>query len=80
MPKIEQVNKKLIKEIKDRRSVTIKVEKVEQEAEVDEMWSYVGRKENQRWLWHAIDHKIGKVLAYTLRSHKDEVLVKLKEL
>jgi hypothetical protein len=26
------------------------------EAEVDEMWSYVGNKGEQRWLWHAIDH------------------------
>ena len=29
------------------------------------MWSYVGRKSQERWLWHAIDHKTGKVLAYT---------------
>jgi insertion element IS1 protein InsB len=32
-------------------------------AEVDEMWSVVGKKEDQRWLWHAIDHRTGKVLA-----------------
>jgi transposase-like protein len=25
------------------------------EAEVDEMWSYVGKKTAPRWLWHAID-------------------------
>jgi insertion element IS1 protein InsB len=24
------------------------------EAEVDEMWSFVGKKQDQRWLWHAI--------------------------
>jgi InsA C-terminal domain/IS1 transposase len=24
------------------------------EAEMDEMWSFVGNKGNQRWLWHAI--------------------------
>jgi insertion element IS1 protein InsB len=23
-------------------------------AEVDEMWSFVGSKRQQRWLWHAI--------------------------
>lgn len=34
------------------------------EAEVDEMWSYVKRKTEPRWLWHAIDHRSGKVLAY----------------
>jgi len=33
------------------------------DAEVDAMWSYVGQKNAQRWLWHAIDHHTGKVLA-----------------
>jgi len=33
-------------------------------AEVDEMWSFVGKKKEPRWLWHAIDHQTGKVLAY----------------
>ena len=33
------------------------------EAEVDEMWSFVGNKGNPRWLWHAIDHHTGAVLA-----------------
>ena len=33
------------------------------EAEMDEMWSFVGNKDNPRWLWHAIDHHTGKVLA-----------------
>lgn len=44
------------------------------------MWSFVGNKCNQRWLWHAIDHKTGEVLAYTFGDHKDEVFLKLKEL
>ena len=30
-------------------------------SELDEMWSYVTRKSNPRWLWHAIDHHTGKV-------------------
>jgi insertion element IS1 protein InsB len=33
------------------------------EAEVDEMWSFVEKKTPQRWLWHAIDHRTGVVLA-----------------
>src|SRR6266436_4447226 len=32
------------------------------EAEIDEMWSFVGNKGNPRWLWHAIDHHTGAVL------------------
>ena len=51
-----------------------------EDAEIDEMWSFVGKKENQRWLWHAIDHKTGKVLVYVFGRRKDEVFKKLKKL
>lgn len=50
------------------------------EAEVDELWSFVKRKKEPRWLWHAIDHRSGKVLAYVFGRRKDEVLLKLKAL
>ena len=50
------------------------------EAEIDEMWSYVGKKRDPRWLWHAIDHRSGQVLAYVLGRRKDEVFLKLKGL
>jgi IS1 transposase len=48
------------------------------EAEVDEMWSLVQRKKDPRWLWHAIDHLSGKVLAYVFGRRKGEVFPKLK--
>lgn len=32
-----------------------------EESELDEMWSYVGKKVNHRWLWHAIDRLTGQV-------------------
>ena len=51
-----------------------------EEAEVDEMWSFVGKKKAPRWLWHALDHHSGKVLAYVFGRRKDEVLLKLKAL
>jgi insertion element IS1 protein InsB len=50
------------------------------EAEMDEMWSYVGDKGQQRWWWHAIDHHSGTILAYVLGTHTDTVFVKLKQL
>ncbi len=50
------------------------------EAEVDEMWSFVGKKGNQRWLWHAIDHHTGKVLAYVFGRREDDVFLQLKAL
>ena len=50
------------------------------EAEVDEMWSFVGKKQEQRWLWHAIDHWTGTVLAYVFGQRTDEVFAQLKAL
>jgi insertion element IS1 protein InsB len=50
------------------------------EAEVDEMWSFVGKKQEQRWLWHAIDHRAGAVLAYVFGRRQDDVFLQLKAL
>ena len=49
-------------------------------AELDEMWSFVGAKATARWLWHAIDHHTGRVLAYVVGARKDTVFLKLKAL
>jgi IS1 family transposase len=54
--------------------------RIAEEAEVDEMWSFVKRKKTPRWLWHAIDHRSGKVLAYVFGRRQDEVFLKLKAL
>jgi insertion element IS1 protein InsB len=59
--------------------MTVEVRRVEA-AEVDEMWSFVGSKAHQRWLWHAIDHLTGVVLAYVLGSRADEGFVQLQTL
>jgi insertion element IS1 protein InsB len=59
--------------------ILVEIDKVE-EAEVDEMWSFVGKKAQQRWLWHAIDHRTGVVLAYVLGTRQDEVFLQLKVL
>ncbi len=50
------------------------------EGELDEMWSYVHDKGHQRWLWHAIDHETGEVLAYVFDSREDRALLTLKAL
>ena len=44
------------------------------------MWSFVKSKAEQRWLWHAINHVSGRILAYVLAERKDEAFLKLKEL
>ena len=51
-----------------------------QEAEMDEMWSFVQSKKQQRWLWHALDHASGKILAYVLAPQEDSAFVQLKAL
>ena len=49
-------------------------------SELDEMWSYVGKKAEPRWLWHAIDHHSGTVLAYVFGRRKDAVFLQLQAL
>ena len=51
-----------------------------EEAELDEMWSFVGNKSNQRWLWLAIDHDSRKIIAFTFGRRKHEVFRKFKKL
>ena len=68
-------------------SVEVEIVRVEQpveagidESELDEMWSYVEKKTNPRWLWHAIDRQSGQVLAYVFGRRKDQVFLQLKKL
>jgi insertion element IS1 protein InsB len=44
------------------------------------MWSFVGKERAPRWLWHAMDHRSGYVLAYVLGRRKDEGFLTLKAL
>ena len=64
--------------LKQRKTEEIEV--ILQKAEVDEMKSYVAKKEHERWLWHAIDHKTGTILAYVLGQRQDLMFLKLKKL
>ncbi len=80
------MNQKLLQTIQSEQvEVEIKLAEEEafegiEESEMDEMWSYVSKKANQIWLWHAIDRLTGQVLAYTFGQRKDEVFLKLKKL
>lgn len=80
------MNQRLLQQLKPE-SVEVDIIRVEEtqeasieESELDEMWSYVGKKSNPRWLWHAIDRRSGKVLAYVFGRRKDEVFLQLKKL
>jgi insertion element IS1 protein InsB len=50
------------------------------DAEVDERWSFVGKKPAQRWLWHAIEHWTGTVLAAVFGRRTEEGFLPLKAL
>jgi insertion element IS1 protein InsB len=49
-------------------------------SELDETWSYVGKKANPRWLWHAIDHHTGQVVASGGGRRQEEVFLGLRAL
>ena len=69
----EQVEVELCRaeELDQRRGLT---------SELDQMWSYIGKKAEPRWLWHAIDHHSGTVLEYVFGRRKDEVFLQLQEI
>ena len=56
----------------------VRLKRVCEEAELDEQWSFVGKKSNPRWLWYAVDHETNIVLAYVFGRRKDEVFRQLK--
>jgi insertion element IS1 protein InsB len=60
-------------------AITVEVRRVEAAA-VEEMWSFVQSKAHQRWLWHAIGHLTGVVLASVFGNRADEVFVDLQKL
>jgi len=80
------VNQKLLQRLKPE-SVEVEIIRVEEseetaieDSELDEMWSYVGKKSNPRWLWHAIDRRSGAVLAYVFGRRKDKIFLQLRKL
>jgi insertion element IS1 protein InsB len=77
-PALQQVHEGLLQTL-DVENVEVSVHKVH-ETEVDEMSSFVGRKSQQRWLWHAIDHATGQLLAYVFGPRQDHVFLELKAL
>ena len=77
-PVLESVNTALLRTLQPDE-IVVDIQRAG-EAEMDEMWSFVGKKREPRWLWHAIDHGTGVVLAYVFGRRKDEVFLKLKAL
>ena len=47
---------------------------------MDEMWGRVYCKQTPCWLWHAIDHETGDLVAFVLGSREHEMLWELSAL
>ena len=60
--------------------IKVRLELACEGAGLDEQRPYVGKKSNQRWLWHAVDHATNATLAYVFGKRKDAVFQKLKAL
>jgi insertion element IS1 protein InsB len=53
------------------------IQDLELVCEMDEQWSFVGKKSEQRWLWYAWSPHFNRVFAYTLGRRVDESLRQL---
>ena len=51
-----------------------------EDLELDEMWSFVQNKKNQRWLWLAVNHDNGDTIAYTFGKRQDEVFLSFRQM
>jgi insertion element IS1 protein InsB len=79
-PQLKSVNEARLLALEPTQTMVRLCQWEDVEAELDEMWSFVGSKQHQRWLWHAVDHNTGEVLAYMLADHQDVALLELKTL
>jgi transposase-like protein len=66
---LESVNTALLRTI-NPEDIAVHIERAG-EAEMDAMWSFVGKKREPRWWWHALDHYTGAVLAYVFGRRKE---------
>lgn len=73
------MNKEYLKKCSPEKKIDIVVTNV-MSAEMDEMWSYYQKKQNQIWLWWAIDHETNTPLAYTFGTREYKFLDELLEL
>ncbi|AYN25535.1 IS1 family transposase (plasmid) [Buttiauxella sp. 3AFRM03] len=51
--------------------------KIQLICEVDEMWSFVGNKKKQRWLWYAWEPRLKRIIAHTFGRRSKKTLRQL---
>jgi IS1 family transposase len=71
----------VLKVIREKAAVTPEpaLPKRLSDAEVDEMWSFIGKKRRQCWLWYAFAPKTREIIGYVLGRRTDESLARLLE-
>jgi IS1 family transposase/transposase-like protein len=47
------------------------------DSELDEMWSFVGKKKNKQWIWIALDRKTRQVIAFHIGDRSQKSAQKL---
>jgi hypothetical protein len=77
-PELPVVNKASIDRLVPQ-DVNVIIQQVSAAA-IDERWSCVGDQAHQRWLWQALAHDGGAILAYVGGTHTDTVVFTLKTL
>ena len=80
MPWLLEFINELIKELPDNLNAEVVSENDEIEVvvlEADELWSYVGSKENPQWLWLVMHSKTRQILAMQVGSRSKETAEKL---
>src|SRR4029453_5455059 len=85
-PELQQVNQAVLQHLPPEQ-VEVEICRADELAqrrglssELDEMWSFVGKKGGPGGLGHACDHARGTVLAYVFGPRKDTVFLQLKAL
>ena len=82
MPWLLQFMEKIYKELPEDLNITVASQNKEVvviATQIDEMWSYVGNKQNQQWLWMVIDVKSRQILAFHVgdrSKNSGEILMK----
>ena len=76
LKKTPNVNPYVLDMIEHRQLEKLEVE-IYDTAEMDEFWSFVGKKSNQRWTWYAMDKASGIILAWHNGKRTDTDFQKL---
>ncbi|MDC9624088.1 IS1 family transposase [Xenorhabdus sp. XENO-7] len=73
---------KIPKKLNPRNVTTLPLEgsDIQLICELDEQWSFVGNKKNQRWLWYAWEPRMKRIVAHVFGDRSRNTLNKLRAL